>query len=95
MAEETRDVTREEIEAMAAKLGPAVESLTDGEREIFAAILERAGHAGAEVSGFSVNAYIKFKGDVGAMAGWSNPLSAQLAGAAGLGGGVAWVQKEH
>jgi len=87
MAESDRDVTREEIEAIAAKLGPAVESLTDGERQIFAHILERAGGGGDEVAGFAqgdMHHTIKLKME--SPAAWANPLSSQLATAAGWDG---------
>lgn len=87
MADTGREVTKEDIEAIAAKLGPAVDSLTEGEREVFASILERAGAAGDEVSGFAF-APIKMGGSLkagGSMAvGWESPLSGQLATAAGM-----------
>ncbi len=85
MADTDREVTKEEIEALAAKLAPAVESLSDGEREILELILERAGVAGAEVSGFAFAWHEKIRdtGGAGAVA-WTDPLAGQLAGAAGM-----------
>ncbi len=83
MTETEREVTREDIEALTAKLGPAVESLTDGEREVFDSILERAGTATDEVSGFAMKSGWPIKMD-SASVGWSNPLSGQLATAAGM-----------
>jgi len=84
MADTEREVTKEDIEALAAKLGPAMESLTDGERELFDSILERAGTVEDEVSGFAMKAPgwpIKMGSQT---VGWENPLSGQLATAAGM-----------
>lgn len=95
MADTNRDVTKEEIETMAAKLGPAVESLTEGEREVFELILERAGTAGAEVGGFGKHVETHQKTKLGpASSSWANPLAAQLAGAAGLGAPIKFADKK-
>lgn len=72
MADTDREVTREEIEALAAKLSPALESFTEEERDVFAYILERAGEAGAEVSGFAAaGPALKEKSGM-ASTGWAN-----------------------
>jgi len=81
MADTDREVTKEELEALAAKLGPAVDSLSAGEREIFELILERAGAAGDEVSGFGFSYKIKMESG---SAGWESPLAGGLAAAAGM-----------
>jgi len=83
MGDTEREVTREDIEALAAKLGPAVESLTDSEREVFDSILERAGTATDEVSGFAMKGGPFIKMGIPSV-GWENPLSGQLASAAGM-----------
>ena len=52
MSDAKREVTGEEILAVAAKLSPAFQSLTEDEREVFALAVDRATVADSEVSAF-------------------------------------------
>lgn len=53
MADMDRTASTAEIDSIAEKLGPAFESLTDDEREVFALVMGKVAGADAEVSGFA------------------------------------------
>ncbi len=53
MADTSREVTEEQVDAIADKLGPAFESLTEDEREVFALVMAQTDAEGPEVAGFA------------------------------------------
>lgn len=89
MADTSRVVTPEEIQVVTDKLGPAFDSLTEEECQVFMLVLEGASEGG-EVSGFAQGLNLGME-TLGALSASSGSSDSAVAGEAQA---LSWIRKK-